>query len=291
MKFLPPFEYLVPESLREACSLLGRYGSEACVLAGGTDLLINLKRGEMVRRYVLDVGRIGEMSGIRDEGSHIFIGATTTHTMVAESELIRRESPLLSEAASSVGSVQIRNSGTIGGNIINGSPAADTLPPLIALSAEALVASSTGERSAPVQGLLLGPYRTGLAGDELLVGVRFAKPPHGSGTSFLKLGRRRALSVSRMTVAAVLVLDREGVIEKARICPGAVMPIPSRAVRAEEGLLGLCPGPEVFRKAGEEVAEEMVRVTGIRPSTPYKEPVLMGLVQRALTAAAGRCQA
>ena len=233
----------MPESLDEACSLLGQHGREACILAGGTEILIGLKRGERANRYVVDIGRIAEMAGIRDEGSHVFVGATTTNTMVAESEIICREASLLSEAAFSVGSVQVRNSGTIGGNIANGSPAADTLPALIALNAEALVVSCVGERWIPVRDLLVGPYRTSLASHELLVGVRFAKLPAGSGASFRKLGRRRALSISRMTVAAVLVLDGNGLIQEARICPGAVMPVPSRMAKAEEGLVELCPGP------------------------------------------------
>ncbi len=289
MKFLPGFEYLVPEKLEEISFLLGRYGKECRVLAGGTDLLIALKRGEVSPKMIVDIGGIHELSVIRDEGSHIFLGATATHTKIAESEVIKREAPLLSEAASSVGSVQIRNSGTIGGNIANASPAADTVPPLIALDAEAQVISQNGKRSVPLSAFFLNPYRTALAPDEFLSGVRFLKMGERSGTSFLKLGRRKALSVSRITVAAVLALDGHGLIEQARICPGAVMPMPSRAERAEESLIGHAPDPGLFEKAGRLVAEKMVRVTGMRYSTPYKEPVVSNLVQRALAIAAERC--
>jgi CO/xanthine dehydrogenase FAD-binding subunit len=289
MKFLPEFEYLVPETLDEVSSLLNRYGKESRILAGGTDLLIGLKRNEILPKVILDIGRIPELSAVRDEESHIFIGATVTHTKISESELIKREAPLLSEAASSVGSVQIRNSGTIGGNIANGSPAADTVPPLIALDAEAQVISQAGKRSIPLSALFPGPYQTALAPDELLSGVRFPKLALKSGTSFLKLGRRKALSVSRITVAVVLVLDRNGLIQQARICPGAVMPMPSRAERAEESLIGLPPDSGLFQRAGRLVAEKMVHATGIRYSTPYKEPVAINLVQRALAVAAERC--
>lgn len=289
MKYLPEFEYLVPESVSELCLLLSRHRGKACILAGGTDLLIRLKRQEVSPEYVLDIGRIGELSVLRDEGDHLFIGATATHTRVAESPLIKREAPLLSEAALSVGSVQIRNSGTIGGNIANASPAGDTLPPLIALEAEASVVSQGGERSLPLSSLFSGPYQTTLAPDEFVAGIRFPKLAAKSGACFLKLGRRRALAVSRITVAAIVVLDRKGLIQKARICPGAVLPSPCRMGQAEETLIGHSPDAGLFQKAGQWVAREMVRVTGRRASTPYKEPVVINLVQRALTVAVERC--
>jgi len=289
MKYLPEFEYLVPGSVTELCSLLNLHGSEACILAGGTDLLVRLKREEISPKYVLDIGRINELSAVCDEGNHIFIGATATHSQVAESPLIKREAALLSEAASSVGSVQIRNSGTIGGNIANASPAGDTLPTLVTLEAEAQVVRQGGERSVPLFALFSGPYQTTLAPDEFLAGVRFPKLTSKSGTCFLKLGRRRALAVSRITVAVILALDGKGLIQKARICPGAVLPSPCRIGQAEESLLGFSPDKGLFKKAGQWVAREVVRVTGRRASTPYKEPVLINLVERALTLASERC--
>jgi CO/xanthine dehydrogenase FAD-binding subunit len=183
MKYLPEFAYLVPETVGQLSSLLRRYRSEARILAGGTDVLIGLKKQEISARYLLDIGRIGELSEIRDEGIHIFIGATATHTRVAESDLVRREAPLLALAASSVGSVQIRNSGTIGGNIVNGSPAADTIPPLIALNAEAHIVRDAGERDIPLPALYSRPYETTLSPDEFLAGGRFPKLPAGDRKS------------------------------------------------------------------------------------------------------------
>jgi len=229
------------------------------------------------------------LSGLSDEGDSIFAGATATHADVAESELLRGEALFLSEAAGSVGSPQIRNTGTIGGNIVNASPAADTLPPLVALEAEALILGHKGQRRIPLVRLFTGPYRTVLSRREILCGVRFRKLPSGTGTCFLKLGRRRALSISRISIAVALLLAREGRIQEARICPGAVMPVPSRILPAEESLLGRYPDPELFAEAGERVAREIVVITGRRPSTPYKEPVVKNLVQRALTIAAQRC--
>ena len=289
MKYLPQFEYVVPGTLGELCKFLHEHRDRSRILAGGTDLLLELERSETAPGFVVDITRIAELSGLRDEGSHLFIGATTTHTNLGENRRVRQEALFLSEAAGSIGAVQIRNAGTIGGNIVNASPAADTIPPLIALDAQALVVNHKGENQLPLASLFSAPYKTALSRQEVLVGVRFAKLPPGAGTSFVKLGRRRAMSISRISVAVALVLGMDQRVTDTRICPGAVMPVPSRIVPAERGLIGGLPGPDLFEEAGERVAREILRVTGKRPSTPYKEPVIKNLVQRALAIAAERC--
>jgi CO/xanthine dehydrogenase FAD-binding subunit len=289
VKYLPRFEYVVPKSVEELSEFLHQYGHETRILAGGTDLLLNLDTADGVPKYLLDITRINELSAIRDEGHHIFVGSTTTHTDLAESKLIRGEALFLSEAAESVGSVQIRNTGTIGGNIVNASPAADTIPPLIALDAKAIVVGRVGEPQVPLSNLFSGPYKTALLHPEFLGGVRFAKLPSGAGTCFLKLGRRGALSISRISIAVALVLGTDERIQDIRICPGAVMPVHSRMVRSEQELMGRYPSSDLFEKAGERVAQEALDIAGKRPSTPYKGPVLKNLVQRALSIAAERC--
>ncbi len=290
MKYLPTFEYIVPNTAAELCAFLDQHGDEARILAGGTDLLIGLKKGELTPRYLVDITRIDEFRIIRENHRHISIGSTATHTQVAESELIGKEVPFLAEAAASIGSLQIRNSGTVGGNIVNASPAADTLPPLAALNAIARVHSREGERHIALSQLFSGAYQTTLSSKEVLAGVMIEKLPPGAGTCFLKLGRRRALAVSRISIAVALVLRGDRRIEEVRICPGAVMPWPLRIRPAEEFLVGAYPEPELFQKAGRVVAEETVRVSGIRASTSYKEPVLENLVQRALSIAVERCK-
>ncbi len=289
MKYLPRFEYIVPGSVAELCNFLDRHGDESRILAGGTDLLISLKKGESAPRYLVDITRIDELRTVRENHHHISIGSTATHTQVAESELIGREVPFLAEAAASIGSPQLRNSGTVGGNIVNASPAADTIPPLAALNATARVISREGERHIALSQLFSGPYRTTLSSKEVLAGVIIEKLPAGAGTCFLKLGRRRALIVSRISIAVALVLREDRRIKEARICPGAVMPRPLRIRPAEEFLVGSYPGPDLFQKAGRIVAEETVRISGTRPSTAYKEPVLENVVRRALTIAVERC--
>lgn len=289
MKYLPKFEYIVPNTVAELSIFLDQYGDESRILAGGTDLLISLKKGEWAPRYLVDITRIDELHKIRENQNRISIGATVTHTQVSEDERIQREVPFLAEAAASVGSFQIRNSGTIGGNIVNASPAADTLPPLAALNATIGILSRKGERQVALAHLFSAPYQTALSSKEVLADVTIEKIPAGAGTCFLKLGRRRALVISRISIAVALVLRGDGRIEEARICPGSVMPWPLRIGRAEEFLVGSEPGSLAFQEAGKIVAEEMVRISGVRRSTAYKEPVTENLVQRALSIALQRC--
>jgi CO/xanthine dehydrogenase FAD-binding subunit len=290
MKYLPKFEYIAPGSVNELCKFLLHHADETRILAGGTDLLISLKKGEITPKYVVDITRIKELSTIRDEQNRISIGATATHTEVSESALVLKEVPFLAEAAVSIGSAQIRNSGTIGGNIINASPAGDTIPPLVALDATLRIMSHKGERYTLLTEIFPGPYKTTLSSDEFLADITFTKLPPRAGTFFLKLGRRRALAISRVSIAVVLVAGEDGRIQEARICPGAVLPAASRIVKAEEALLGAYPGAEVFQEAGRIVAGEMMARSGRRSSTPYKELVVKNLVQRALSIAAGRCR-
>ncbi len=289
MKYLPKFEYIVPSSVNEVCKFLQHHADKTRILAGGTDLLISLKKGEVTPKYVVDITRIKELSAIRENQNRISIGATATHTEVSESELVLEEVPFLAEAAASVGSAQIRNAGTIGGNVVNASPAGDTIPPLVALNANVRIMSHKGERDAPLTEIFSGPYKTTLTADEFLTDITFAKLSPRAGTCFLKLGRRGALAISRISIAVILVARGDGCIQEARICPGAVLPAASRIVKAEEALLGVYPGAEVFQKAGKIVAGEMVARSGRRFSTPYKEPVVNNLVQRALSIAAERC--
>jgi CO/xanthine dehydrogenase FAD-binding subunit len=276
--------------VNELCKFLLHHADETRILAGGTDLLISLKKGEITPKYVVDITRIKELSTIRDEQNRISIGATATHTEVSESALVLKEVPFLAEAAVSIGSAQIRNSGTIGGNIINASPAGDTIPPLVALDATLRIMSHKGERYTLLTEIFPGPYKTTLSSDEFLADITFTKLPPRAGTFFLKLGRRRALAISRVSIAVVLVAGEDGRIQEARICPGAVLPAASRIVKAEEALLGAYPGAEVFQEAGRIVAGEMMARSGRRSSTPYKELVVKNLVQRALSIAAGRCR-
>ena len=280
---MKPSEYIAVHTIAEACDALAAHGAETRLLAGGTDLLIELRRGsKKAPRVVLDISGVAEMAGIAESGGHIALGPLTTHAELARSELLREFAPLLGEAAAAIGSPQIRARGTVGGNIMNAAACADTVPPLIALGATVTLQSKAGRRELALADLFVKPYQTRANADELLTAVRFPKPGPGARSAFIKLGRRNALAISRLSVAAMLELGKDGRITEARIVPGAAFPTWQRVTEAERLLLGEMPGEPLFASAGRKVSEEMIKATGRRWSTEYKEPVIAVLVSRAL---------
>jgi xanthine dehydrogenase iron-sulfur cluster and FAD-binding subunit A len=198
------------------------------------------------------------------------------------SKVLRQAAPLLVSAASSIGSPQIRSRATVGGNIMTAAACADTVPALIALRAKVTLQSKNGSRELDLADLFVRPYQTKANPDELLVAIRFPTLPANSRSAFIKLGRRNALSISRLSVAAILQFASDGTIADARIVPGAAFPAWKRVTRAEQMLAGEKPTEKLFIAAGKRVSEEMVRETGRRWSTEYKEPVLAVLARRAL---------
>jgi CO/xanthine dehydrogenase FAD-binding subunit len=279
-----PFDFIKPGSLEEALEFLAARGEQTEVIAGGTDLLVELRKipaGGKGPKWVLDISTLSELRGIREEGGTIVVGAGTTHREVQTSGVIREGAPLLAAASATVGAAQHRNIATIGGNVMNASPAADTVPALIALEAEAVLRSRGGERVEKLAGIFVKPYQTNALPGEILTAVRFPRLPPGAKSGFVKLGRRNALAISRMNAAVVLFLEG-GVIREARIAPGSATPMPERFASAEKVLLGKQPSEELFRAAGAAVAAEMVERSGRRWSTPYKEPVIAALTARAL---------
>jgi CO/xanthine dehydrogenase FAD-binding subunit len=289
-----------PETLEEAVERKGKLGGAALCLAGGTDLVIAL-RGESASLpavEVIDLTLIASLRGIgpaaEAEGTGapaapgsgtdgtIRIGPLATHSEIERDPRLGGRADVLAEASAAVGSPQIRNRGTIGGNIVNASPCADTLPALIALRAVLVLRSARGTRRVPVEEAVVAPHRSALAGDEILTDIHVSPLPPGAGSAFVKLGRRNALSVSRMSVAAVVERSSGGALRAVRISAGSVTPVPRRFPEVERILEGQLPSPELYREAGEALAREMIRASGRRWSTPYKEPVVQVLLRRAL---------
>ncbi len=314
-------EFHRARSLDEALAWKNRWGSEAALLAGGTDLIVGLREESpsLPALHVIDLGGLplraivsGASSGGPDDPSRaapaeetgsderwIRIGALATHAAIESDARIRRSASLLAQACGEVGSPLIRNRGTIGGNIMNASSCADTLPPLLALGADLVLCSARGARTIGLDGALLAPYRTAAEPDEILTEIRFRALPEAAGSSFHKLGRRNALSISRMSIAAVVRTaggsvgrDFEAcdsgagdVITEVRLAAGSVLPVPARFPEVERFLCGKPASSSLFEEAGRLVAGEMIRIAGRRWSTPYKEPVVAALVRRALEAA------
>lgn len=282
------FEYIRAESLEAACALLATNGTDAAILAGGTDLLIEWRRTNTKSpRIVIDISALTEMRQIVDDGDFVVVNPLATHTSIMRSGLIRVSAPLLASAAANIGSPQIRNRGTIGGNIMNAATCADTVPPLAALGATVTLQSSSGVRSVGLDQFFVKPYQTVARPDEVLTSIRFRKIAGGMRSAFIKLGRRNALAISRLSVAAMLRCDDDGRVVEARIVPGAALPVWKRVTEAENLLIGEKPSMRLFAAAGLKTSEVMIGHTGRRWSTEYKEPVLAVLVKRALAHCAG----
>ncbi|MCJ7572757.1 xanthine dehydrogenase family protein subunit M [Candidatus Bathyarchaeota archaeon] len=285
MKPIPSISLHRPETLEKALKLLGELEG-ARPIAGGTDLLINLREGACNAKRLVDLGLVKELRYIKEDDGMIRIGSTTTFAQVVASKLIKAKAPVLSEASSLVGSVQIRNMATIGGNLCNASPGADTAPPLLVLGAEIAVASREGSRSMPLSELFTGPNRTSLASGELLTETYFPVPPAGSGASFHKLGRRKGCTLSLINAAAYLEMNGE-VCREARIAFGACAPTPTRIIHVE----GLLKGVKLDIKAIEDISSACYGL--VQPSTraharaseEYRRDMSCVLMRRALTEA------
>jgi len=289
---LPKVGYVVPETLEEASGFLREHAGQAMVVAGGTDVLVQLRRQAWRRertalRWLVDISRVPGLSGVWTSAGTITIGALTVHEEVARNPVVRKGARLLSEACASVGSPQIRARGTLGGNIMNASPAADTIPALVALSARVRLADVGSTRDIFITDLFDGPYRNRALPGEVLTDVYFDALPPRSGCAFVKLGRREALAIARLSCAAVIERDDAGRVLRAAIVPGACLPMPARVPSAEETLVGTIPDETVVAAAAREVAQEMVRKTGVRWSTDYKRPALEALARRAIWQALG----
>lgn len=282
---MKPFEYKAVHSIEEACTTLIEYGSDARILAGGTDLLIELRKPNVKSpKVVIDISFINELCNIKPQHGTVILKPLVTHSEIVDSKVIQQYALFLSSAASTIGSLQIRNRGTVGGNIMNAATCADTVPPLIALGAKITLRSKNNSRQLDLSDLFIKPYQTQSQPDELLTEINFTKLPENAKSSFIKLGRRNALSISRLSVAAILTQDKNGKIVDARIVPGAALPVWRRVTKAEKLLVGEKPSKELFTAAGQKVSEVMISHTGRRWSTEYKEPVIAVLVRRALEA-------
>lgn len=278
---IPPFDYKTPKTLQEACRILWEANGKAKVIAGGTDLVIQLRNGDLTPRLLIDISGLKELQGIETSDGIVSIGAAVSHSEISGSPLIKQYAGILSDAGAQIGSPQIRNLGTIGGNIVNASPAADTLPPLLVLNAFGRVVSKEGEREVPITQLIKGPYETALKPHDILVRITFKKLQQDMNGSFIRLARREAMAIARMSVALLLAMKGSR-IEQIRIAPGSVFPVPQRLTEVEEFLEGRIPDEELMRAASRKVSETMIRQSGTRPSTSYKAPVIEALFIRAM---------
>jgi carbon-monoxide dehydrogenase medium subunit len=287
--WMKPFEFHEPTSVEEASDLLLRHGKAAVPLAGGTALLIDIRHGEIQPGHVISLWTIPGLRDLRSNGS-LHIGALLTVTELGEA-LLAPAVEGLRESARSLGSWQIQNLATVGGNICKASPGADLVPPLLCLDADLELQSSTKRREVPLDGFLVGPDQTAIAPGEVLTHIHVPPPPPRTGTAFLKLMRRQALDCSIVSVCARISLDTDGTTcTEARIGLAAVAPNPFRAKRAEAALLGTRLDGETLRHVAALARSEARPISDVRASAEYRSLIVAALVERAIRLAAERAR-
>ncbi len=279
---MPLFDYARAKTVDEAVALLNDPRWVSRPLAGGTDLMVQVRHTPPTFQRLVDVTRIAEMKVIARQGDEICLGAAVTYTDVIESPLLQEHATCLVEASRLVGGPAIANAGTLGGNVGNGAACADGVPPLVCLDALAHIAHREGTRVVPVADLLVGPHQTALQPGDLITHFTFPVMPAGARSVFLKIGRRNAQAIARLNLAAAGRLSADGRIEFVRVVPGSALPRLRRFTEVEDMLIGERPSEALFDAAGAEASRVMVAETGRRWSTEYKEIALRALVSRAL---------
>ncbi|MBC8262642.1 MAG: xanthine dehydrogenase family protein subunit M [Anaerolineales bacterium] len=281
---LTEFDYVKPASLAEASRLLAEHAGEARPFMGGTDLFVRIRDGFIRPQIMVDVKHLPGMRDILyDEQAGLTIGAATTMNEVARHPDVQTHYPLLAEAANSVASYQLRNRATLGGNLCNGSPAADTAPATLLLEGRIVLYGPNGEREVPADEFFLGPGATAMQTGELMTAIRFPVPPTGSAGRYLKLGRNKA---GDLAIAGVAVFGfPNGTTPPSyhfRIGLASVAPVPLRAREAEEVLAANPPGEETFALAADKAMETASPIDDVRASAAYRKAMVRNLTLRAL---------
>ncbi|NMG16366.1 FAD binding domain-containing protein [Aromatoleum bremense] len=283
----PIEQYLAPATLDEAVGILQQ--GEVTILAGGTDVMPQSKAGRLaIKRTLMNIRRIPELKGIALDNDAIRIGALTTITEILNDPLVKEYLPVLAEACDHFASDQIRNAGTLGGNIGNASPAGDTLVPLLVLDAAVELASKAGgangsiaTRSMPLAEFFTGPGRTKRAANELLTAVRIPLPKPGHVARFFKFGTRPALDISAISIGIAGVIAG-GVISDARVAFGAVAPTPIRAARTEEALEGRRLDEATIEAVASAARDEVNPIDDVRATAWYRKELIHNMTKRIL---------
>lgn len=274
------FDYLKPASIRETLHLLAEHGPRARVIAGGTDLMVLWKKKLVAPDYMISVRNVPELNFL-DFNSGLAIGSATTHRTLETSSMIRSRFPVLWDAVSNLGSVQVRNSATIGGNLCNAAPSADSAPPMLVLEAQVHLESLAGQRSVPIDQFFKGPGRTVLQPGELVTRFTVEEAPPNTGMAYWKHTRRKAMDLPILGVAlSVTFEDDFKTCRKARIGLGVAAPTPMRARRAEEFLQGREITETTLEEAGSIASKEASPRTTIRGSEWYRREMVQVLVKR-----------
>lgn len=284
MKRTEAFEMYQPTTLVEASRLLKDNGPGGRFLAGGTDLVIAMKEKGLLPRYIVDLKRVPGLAGIREnKDKSIAIGALTTMYEIETSPLIKKKFPFLAQSAAEVGSIQIRNRATLGGNMSNATPSADTAPALIALNASAKIASASGEWTLPLADFFRGPGQNAMNADEILTEITIPKSAANRVGEYIKFSPREMMDLAYVGVAVAYNYGKKDKsCSDVRIVLGAVAPTPIRAWRAEAAVEGQVLSEAVAAKAGELAALEAKPISDVRSSADYRRAMVGAMTKRAL---------
>jgi carbon-monoxide dehydrogenase medium subunit len=278
-----PFKYLTPKTLDEAISLHQSHGEQARYVAGGTDVLVKIKEGKLTPDYLISLKHIiGQDSPfLNHETGELYIGAFCTHRSIEQSTLVQRHYPIIHDAVKNIGSVQIRNVATIGGNLVNAVPSADGAIPLIVLDAKANIYGTKGQRSINLSRFFLGPGQCDLEGGEILTEIVIPPLATRTGSAYIKHGRREAMELPMLGVGVLLNFAEDlTTCAKARICLGVAAPTPFRALEAEKYLIGKTVDEMNLSEAGRIAGQESKVRDSIRGVAWYRREMVGVLVKR-----------
>lgn len=293
---LPDFRYHRVDHFSEALDLLQQHGSDAKTLAGGTDLLLHLKRGNVWGRpcpgQLISLRNIADLNSLTRDDGYIKIGAGVTHRQAELSPLVRDKLTALYDAVSRLASVQIRNVATLAGNICNAAPCADTAAPLMALGAVARIVSMKTERTVALKDFFKGPGRVDLGSEEILKELWLPDPPDFSASAYLRASRREAMDITIVGAAVYLCCTSDlKKIKDVRIALNTVAPKPIRSEEAEKMLIGADISAKLFDEAGRTAAEHATPRTSFRSTAEYRREMVKVFVRRALEKALERIRA
>ena len=280
---LPKFDYLEPENMRSALELMASLKSNAKIIAGGTDIIVNMKKGIISPKHLVSLVKVKELFGLEQRKKGIVIGSHVIVSELAESNLLWKNYSLIAKAASVLGSPLVRNRATIGGNIVTARPAADLPPALMAVGAKVELKSKKGRREVALDEFFLGPGKTVIRPDEILTKIILNELPPFSGGDYIKLGHRKALEIAIVAVASRVTLDKpQGIIKNVRIMLSAVAPQVIHAVSAEKILMNEKPIDKLIERAATPAMQDRRPISDIRGGAEYRKEIVKVLTKRTL---------
>lgn len=286
---LKSFEYLEPKTVEEAVQILATYDGRTKLLAGGVDLVPRMRRREINPEYLVSIHKLPSLNYIEEEANGLRVGALTTLRSLELSPIIQKNYVLLHEAVHRIASIQVKNMGTVVGNLCVGTPASDVACALFAIGAKLRTARTTGERIVPIENFFTGVNQTTLKSDEMVIEILLPGLPSGTGSAFLKLVRTTD-DIAKVNTAVALTLT-DNRCRDVKIALGSVAPIVMRARRAEERLKGEGLGQKIIAEAAEAAAEEVRPITDVRSTAEYRKEMTRVLVRRVLEMSLARAKA